>query len=163
MLWDTPAEGYKARRVTVGREDQMTADFHGAKAAVFIGDDMLIYQRDGRSVWPFYWDFPGGGREDGETPLQCLSREVLEEFGITVEPGDIVWQKSFPSLKDAGQSAWFFVVKKPRDAQDQIRFGSEGLRWCLMPPADVAELPDLVPGLRDRLMLWLRETQAMPI
>ena len=33
-----------------------------------------------------YYTFPGGGINEGETELECVKRECLEEFGIVVEP-----------------------------------------------------------------------------
>ncbi|WP_421924885.1 (deoxy)nucleoside triphosphate pyrophosphohydrolase [Lysinibacillus capsici] len=34
-----------------------------------------------------YWEFPGGKIEQGETPKQALSREILEEFNCTIQVG----------------------------------------------------------------------------
>ena len=133
------------------------APFHGAKAAVFVGGDLLIYRRDTHVIWPGCWDFPGGGREGEETPFACLAREVHEEFGLDVTEDDVLWRRTVPAMLDPGQIAWFFVVQLPAGAARAIRFGDEGQHWALMAPRDVAKLPDLVPGLRGRLMLWLRE------
>ena len=134
----------------------MGKDFHGAKAAVFIGDNLLIYQRDRGVIWSGYWDFPGGGREGDETPTECIKREVLEEFGLIVPDSSIVWGRGVPAMFDRNAVAWFFVIQLPQGAQHAVRFGVEGQRWALSPLDDVMNMPNLIPALLDRLTLWLR-------
>lgn len=141
----------------------MTQDFQGAKALVFIGAPVLVYQRDNDARWPAHWDFPGGGREGDETPIDCLAREVDEELGLSLSDGAIIWARMFPSMIYPTETAWFFVVQFPDAVRTKIAFGSEGQRWALRPLADVANMPNLVPALRERLSVWLRETGQDPI
>ena len=138
----------------------MENGFHGAKAAVFIGECLLVYQRDRNVRWPGYWDFPGGGREGTETPIACLRREIREEFGLDVPETAITWGTTVPSMINAKQRAWFFVVQLPPEFETSVKFGVEGQRWALMTVQDVANLPNLVPALRPRLRLWLQASGA---
>ncbi len=53
-----------------------------------------IVVRDGRvamvhSAKYDYYKFPGGGIEPGETPVQAMIRETLEEAGLVVVPSSI--------------------------------------------------------------------------
>ena len=53
-----------------------------------------IIVRDGRlamihSLKFDYYKFPGGGAEEGESPIETLVREVREEAGLTVIPGTV--------------------------------------------------------------------------
>jgi 8-oxo-dGTP diphosphatase len=50
---------------------------------------ILIGKRKQGKQHPGAWEFPGGTLEEGETPEQCLRRELQEELDITVEVGDL--------------------------------------------------------------------------
>lgn len=44
----------------------------------------LATQRGPGMTLPLKWEFPGGKIRDGESPEQCLRRELAEELGIEV-------------------------------------------------------------------------------
>ena len=134
----------------------MDEDFHGVKAVVFIGEQVLLYRRDSHVRWGNMWDMPGGGREGNETPEVCLARELHEEFGLDMSKADTLWRARFPGMVRPDVSAWFFVLQFPAKAASKIRFGSEGQYWRLFSVTDTLALPDLILPLRERFTLWLR-------
>ena len=44
-----------------------------------------------RAVHEPFWTFPGGRAEIGETSEETLRREMVEELGVTVEVGRLLW------------------------------------------------------------------------
>lgn len=48
---------------------------------------VFIAKRKPPGRMPGMWEFPGGKIEEGETPEQCLKRELHEELGIEVTIG----------------------------------------------------------------------------
>ena len=59
-------------------------------AIIHHSDKFLIVQRslDPTDLQPGLWEFPGGKVEDGESPEDCLKREMKEEFEIDVSVGE---------------------------------------------------------------------------
>lgn len=49
---------------------------------------VLITRRASKENFAGGWEFPGGKLELGETPQQCLARELKEELNIDVAVGD---------------------------------------------------------------------------
>ncbi len=68
-------------------------------AAIIVKDHkVFLARRKPGAHLAGFWEFPGGKLEEGETPEQCLARELLEEFNIQVRVGHFVGE----SLYDYG-------------------------------------------------------------
>ena len=57
-------------------------------AVIREGDRVLVAQRQSGHL-AGKWEFPGGKLEPGESPEECLVREIKEELGLAVRVEDI--------------------------------------------------------------------------
>jgi 8-oxo-dGTP pyrophosphatase MutT (NUDIX family) len=76
-------------------------DFTGAKIALLSEGSLIAYKRDMKPGIPFagMWDLPGGGREGGESPVECAIRETREEFGLSIDIKSIAaLSGSYPAI-----------------------------------------------------------------
>jgi 8-oxo-dGTP diphosphatase len=139
-------------------------EFAGAKIALLQGLSIVTLRRDNTpGLWAAgKWDFPGGGREGEETPLQCVSREALEELNIDLLHPDveIVWEREYPALHDPTRHGYFFVARIGPLVLHDARLGNEGSEWQLMHTYRYMQDPDAILGLQTRLQDYYSEQSA---
>ncbi|WP_425046121.1 NUDIX domain-containing protein [Primorskyibacter sp. S87] len=129
----------------------------GAKIALLCNGQLVTYLRDDFPYIhdPGLWDFPGGERNVDETALECAIRETGEEFGIKVDPADLVYASDYKSHQPGRADVAFFVAEITSELIESIRFGEEGQYWRLMTTDEFLGREDAVKELRRAMQDFL--------
>jgi 8-oxo-dGTP diphosphatase len=56
---------------------------------------LLLAKRNKDDPLEGKWEFPGGKIEEGETPEECMKRELHEELGIDAEVGEFICSSQY--------------------------------------------------------------------
>ena len=65
-----------------------TKQIHVSCAIIQRDNFILAVQRSEQMSLPLKWEFPGGKIEKGETPEECLKRELKEELELSLKVGE---------------------------------------------------------------------------
>lgn len=121
--------------------------------AVILGGDgrILISRRKDDDSFGGYWEFPGGGREEGETLEACAEREVLEELGVTITAERLLRVIENPYPDRPLRLVYFlcrYISGEPRaiDCAEARWVASHELGRFTFPPANQAVIDELVRG-----------------
>src|SRR6478609_5217750 len=108
---------------------------------------VLVQERDDHApVWPDMWCFPGGGLERGEQPADAAARELAEETGVEVAPGDLADLGRFELATDRGTFDFHAFVARTTLGDQGIEC-HEGRQMAFVALDSLAGL-DLVPSTR---------------
>lgn len=97
-----------------------------------------------------HWEFPGGKCEPGESPEQCLERELLEELGVRAVVGEEVHRTMY-AYRDWRLDLRF--LRAELAAEPRAMLGQE-IRWVrrtelkslTFPPADAELVEEMARG-----------------
>ena len=126
-----------------------------AAGLVFRNGRLLITQRRPQDHLGGLWEFPGGKREPGESFEACLQRELREELGIEVQPGELL-NSITHAYPEKTVHLKFFRCTCPKDEPQSL--GCHALAW--VEPGDLGRYnfpaadQQLLDLLRTRTDLW---------
>jgi 8-oxo-dGTP diphosphatase len=132
-------------------------DFDGVTIALIQNDKLVMILRDNKPGLPFanMWEFPGGGREGNESPVDCAIREVREELSFELQKDSIVWQKEFEAMHDPKLKVHFMVARVSAAEASTMKLGTEGQKFELMRIDDCLARRDVVPRFKEMLRSYL--------
>ena len=124
----------------------------GVGAVIIRGDRVLLVRRATEPL-KGEWSVPGGVLELGEKLRQGVRREVLEEPGLEVEPGDVldVFDSIFRDEQGRTQYHYVLIAYLCHCIAEDARAGSDvsEVRW--VPQDELAAM-----GLRDSIAQVVR-------
>ncbi len=89
-------------------------------------NELLLFLRDDKPGLPYanMWDVPGGHVEEGETPEECIVREMKEEIGL-----DIGETQLFRVYDFHDRVEYVYQSFCPYDSNELVLTEGQALRW----------------------------------
>jgi 8-oxo-dGTP pyrophosphatase MutT (NUDIX family) len=110
------------------------------------------------------WELPGGRPEAGESPEECLYREILEETGLDVRVGACIQNGVLtilpphtPRATEVLILAYGCHLKSPADTSVSIALSSEHKSAGWMRVDDLAAMSDVPEIYKAAVLSWKRE------
>lgn len=124
-----------------------------AAAIIVNGGKILIAQRAENQNLAGKWEFPGGKVESGETPEECLVREIKEELGIKIEVdkffAESIYRYAAGTIKLIAYKARWIEGEYKLSVHSQIKWVKpDELEYYDLAPADIS----FVKKLKDELV-----------
>ena len=104
----------------------------------------LMTTRPEGKVYAGYWEFPGGKLEAGETVVEALRRELIEEIGIAIKGADL-WREQIVDYPHALVRLHFCKVTAWTGSLTMHE--GQTFEWVTLPVSVSPVLPGALPVL----------------
>jgi ADP-ribose pyrophosphatase YjhB (NUDIX family) len=110
----------------------------------------LLLIKRGHAPGAGLWSLPGGRIEPGETDAEALVREMREETGLAVEPGQLIG-----TVRRPAQDGDVFDIRDyaARVTGGTLRAGDDAAEARWVAPGEMGSLP-VTEGLVEALTSW---------
>ena len=116
---------------------------HVCAAVISKGEKVLLSTRPPGKSMEGLWEFPGGKFKDGESPAECLRREIMEELSLDIVVLDRLFEISYDYPDKQVKLFFFRCVQKnpseqpfPREGQTAAWASCSDIMNYNMLPAD---------------------------
>lgn len=116
----------------------------GVKTIVVNEDNkILILKRSEKSSRPHEWDFPGGGVDKSEDPLDTAIRETKEETGLDVSQVQILTTYLDVQATAEDEAVIIGYASRSIGADVKLSWEHEDFQWVTLEELEKMDLPDL--------------------
>ncbi|MGV9271313.1 NUDIX domain-containing protein [Kitasatospora sp. NPDC003701] len=117
---------------------------------------ILLVRRAPHDVLPGLWEYPGGGREEGEGVEEGAARELAEETGLAGLPLEYLRHLDFTNQAGRRVRQFIFTAVVPDGTPVVLSRDHDAHRWV-----DADALPPVGEGQRE-VIAWLVRRLAIP-
>ena len=111
---------------------KIVVDTHVGSYGVIIRDMKIALIKKARGGYKGLYDLPGGGIEHDETPLEALTRELMEEIGVSIVKAELLdavsktfkWDVNDKLIQDLHHIGILYTVEIE---SDELKTDADGL------------------------------------
>lgn len=114
---------------------------------VIVRGDKVILLRNERDEW----ELPGGKLEPGESPEQCLAREIAEELQLEIEPRALLDSWVYTIARGVDVLVLTYGCVESFAAEAALSDEHKELRWFPVAELEAAKMPE---GYKTSIRSW---------